>query len=184
MMAGVRGYRMGGVEHVASADGSQAERGRPWELGSENLLLISVGTGDYRVKFKARRFNPAIRFGGQALLSLMADNQSHALKLMQWLAKPNRPWTINSEVDDLRHDDFGQLMRSDQSMLSFTRYNVKLEHDWMRDNLNLAYPEKELERLRRLDYTASLHAYETMGWKAANIQVTRDDFPSRFNRPK
>lgn len=182
MMAGISGYRLGGVKEVTGDDGKTSKRGVPWELGAQKLLIVSVGTGDYRVKVTSRRMTPAAGFGAQALLGTMADNQATTLKLMQWLADPKRPWTINGEVDDLRWDNLGKLIGGSQALLSFTRYNIKLEEKWLREKLNVThFSDKRLARLRELDNPNELHTYLSLSRAAATFQVTDDDFPAEFD---
>lgn len=182
MMAGISGYRLGGVKDVTGADGKTSQRGVAWELGANKLLIVSVGTGDYRVKMTSQRMTPAVAFGGQALLGTIADNQATTLKLMQWLADPKRPWTINGEVDDLRWDNLGKLIGGTQSLLSFTRYNIKLEEKWLREKLKVDYfSDARLASLRRLDNPTEMHTYLSLSRAAAAYQVTDDDFPEEFN---
>lgn len=182
MMAGISGYRLGGFNEVTGDDGKSVKRGIPWELGADKLLIVSVGTGEYRVKVGSGRMTPAVGFGGQALLGTMADNQAITLKLMQWLADPKRPWTINGEVDDLRWDNLGKLVGGSQSMLSFTRYNIKLEEKWLREKLDTDhFSDRRLASLRRLDNPNEMHTYLSLSRRAAEYQVTDDDFPPEFN---
>lgn len=185
MMAGISGYRLGGVKTVQGDDGSTSTRGIPWGLGADKLLMVSVGTGDFRVKVTSLRWTFAALFGGRALLGIMADNQTTTLKLMQWLANPKRPWTINSEVDDLRWEKFGQLIGAPQSMLAFTRYNVNLEQKWLQQKLGYHhFSDRRLRRIQRLDDPDEMHTYLSLSRAAAAYQVTDDDFPSRFDNPK
>jgi hypothetical protein len=169
---------------VQGADGTTTQRGVPWAIGADKLLIVSVGTGEFRVKLnKTSRI--AALFGGRALLGIMADNQSMTLTLMQLLANPKRPWSINSEIDDLRGDDLGVLLGGAQSLLSFTRYNVNLEKEWLRKKLGIEYfSDKRLRQIQCLDDPHEMHTYLTLSRTAAAYQVTDDDFPVLFDSPK
>lgn len=185
MMAGMRGYRLGGVETVSDRDGKPKKRGVQWKLGSENLHMVSVGCGSFRAEARLSRMTPSILFGGRALRSLISDSQSKTLKMMQWLSSPNRPWPINSEVGDLAEDDLGLHVGAGEAMLSFARYDVRLEKEWLEKELEVVhFSDNRLERLRRLDDPNNSHTFYTLAKKAAAKQVKGDDFPGRFDRPK
>jgi hypothetical protein len=184
MMAGIGGYRLGGVTTVQNTDGDVEQRGVPWKLGADNLFIVSVGTGDFRAKIKSPG-RMAAKLGGRALLGMMADSQEMTLQMMHWLANPKRRWTINSEVGDLRWDSLGELIGTSKSMLMFMRYNIVLENKWLEKELNgTQFPEDRLEELQRLDNPKEMKAYDQMACDAAKLQVTADDFPWQFNRPK
>ncbi len=53
---------------------STSPRGMPWPLGAQNLLIVSVGTGDFRVKLTSTGKIAAL-FGGRALHAMTADSQ-------------------------------------------------------------------------------------------------------------
>jgi hypothetical protein len=185
MMAGIRGYRLGGVETAEGEAGKVQEIGIPWKLGEKNLLMVSVGCGSFRAKTNLSWRTPSMVFGGKALLSLISDNQAKTLKMMQWLSKPNRPWTVNGEVGDLSDDDLYSLVGAQEPMLSYARYDVRLEESWLEKELDVVHiSESRLERLRRLDNPNNTHTFNSLAKKAAAKQVKGDDFPGRFDRPK
>ncbi|MDX1925468.1 MAG: hypothetical protein SFV81_03055, partial [Pirellulaceae bacterium] len=181
MMAGIRGYRMGGVQTYIDKDGVEKERGIPWKLGDDQLLIISVGTGDYRVTTRSSRWKPAIMFAGKSLLGMTSDAQSLSLQMMQWLANPKKAWTVNSEIDDLRDDHLGELIGAPGRFLSFARYNVKLEQKWINDKLGMKFSKWRLRRLQKIDSPPQIEHYLNLGRQAAAYQVTPDDFPAAFD---
>src|SRR6185295_6079117 len=81
MLAGIKGYNFN------------------WGLGADRLLMVSVGTGSYRMGFKPsflmRRL--PFYFAANAIQGLSADSDLVSLTFLQWLSAPNRPWLINSE---------------------------------------------------------------------------------------
>lgn len=185
MMAGVRGYRLGGVESVFDEQNRPVVRGIPWELGDDKLLVISVGAGDYRVKTASAWGKPAILFAGRALLGMTSDAQAMTLKTMQWLANPNKAWTINREVDDLRYENLGELLGAPRRFLSYARYNVKLEHEWLQKKLGIKpLSNRRLRSLQRLDDPFNIADYQMLARRAAGYQVSPDDFPWQFDNHK
>jgi hypothetical protein len=183
MMAGIGGYRLGGVTPVVGQDGRTSLRGIPWQLGADKLFIVSVGTGDYRVTVEQEgRF--AGLLGGKALQAMMADSQTMTLTMMQWLANPRLRWTINMEIEDLQGENLGEVMGTANSLFSFARYNIMLEAKWLEQELGRTASAERLEELRRLDNVDAMQAYDELSSAAAKLQVTADDFPWRFNRPK
>ncbi len=185
MMAGIRGYRLGGVETVFDERGTCVTRGIPWPLGPDKLFIVSVGTGDFRFVSRDRWWKPAMLLAGESLLSMISDTQATTLKMMQWLASPNKAWSINREVDDLRYDTLGQLLGAPQGMFSYARYNIRLDKAWLDQKLGVThFSARRLRQLQRLDEVCELHTYQTLSRAAAARQVTSDDFPWQFDNPK
>jgi hypothetical protein len=169
MMAGVNGYKFN------------------WALGDDKILITSVGTGSFRVRIRTNWLTRRIPlyFATESLLGVVADCQTFNLKFLQWLSEPRNSWTINSEVDDLRGEGLFKLLGREEPLLSFARYDVKLDTKWLAAKLGMAFPEgRELKALQALDNVAAMEHYRVIGSRAARHQVTGDDFPQQFNRPK
>ena len=160
MLAGMQGY------------------GFEWPLGADNLLLVSVGTGTFRARVspKAARRMSTIEFATRSLGSLVGDAQSQALTLLQWLSHSKTPWMINSEVGDLADE-----MAVEQALLSFLRYDVRLERDWLADMLDEQIDETTLARYRAMDDPSNVEDLLRLGQLAAERQVRADDFPPAFD---
>lgn len=176
MMAGISGYNLGG--------GALMPRGerRAWKLGADNLLLISIGTGssDFKVAKKRSAAFEAI----DALQGMIADGQELGLALLQWMSIPHVPWQIDRAMGDLSHDLLGDGAGLTQPLLSFQRYDVRLEADWLADaeNCGRTFDEDALVALR--DFT-NIHAMDTLGEiarQAARRQVRAEHFPDAFDR--
>ena len=56
-------------------------------------------------------------------------------------------------------------------MFSFLRYDVKLEKEWMRDNLKRQVTDDDLERYRCMDDPATIPEIYDIGKRAAELQV-------------
>lgn len=160
-----------------------------WSMGANNLLLVSVGTGSYRMRLKpsfwARRI--PMLFAAQALHGLIADADALSLTLLQWLSAPKRPWVINTEIADLAGELLGQNHQAGgaQPYLSFVRYDVRLEKDWLYKNygseLGASLTPDFIEGLQQLDRPDLMDRMYHVGGVAAGIQVTPDDFPGAFD---
>jgi hypothetical protein len=145
-------------------------------------LLISVGTGTYRVRVANSLMNNVSVFHAiDALQGVIADSQSLNLTLLQMLSKPRRRWTINLEIDDQRDDPMLRVGGVDHPLLSFTRYDVKLEKDWLRKKLNRNFSDRRLNQVRDFMDPTDLRTNYNLGHQAADYQVTPDDFPGAFD---
>ncbi|MFA5899351.1 MAG: patatin-like phospholipase family protein [Hyphomicrobium sp.] len=172
MLAGIRGY------------------GYQWHLGADHLLIVSVGTGSYRVSYKPGFFsrNVSTLFAAQALRGLIGDNETLSLTLLQWLSAPDRPWEINSEIGNLADELLGPADMGGEAkpLLSFVRYDARLEEKWLREacgqEVTRRLTSDYLAALQRLDRPDMLMEMYRVGAEAAAAQVTPDNFPSRFDQ--
>jgi uncharacterized protein len=139
-----------------------------WPLGSENLSVISIGTGTHRpeLNYQDLAFARVPQLAIWALVSLMRDAQMLILAQMQWLGECPMPWEINSEIGKLEGDGppGGKLFR-------FLRYDVKLEDKWLAENLGLNVRSKDLERYRRMDDPSIVPRIYDIACAAAEKQV-------------
>ncbi|MFN0218257.1 MAG: patatin-like phospholipase family protein [Hyphomicrobium sp.] len=165
MLAGIRGYRFG------------------WDIGADKLLMISVGAGTHRMRLKDSMLNRLIpgALAIDALQGLIADGQTMSLKMLQWLSKPRNSWEINGEVGALENDELFRLAGVEKPLLSFSRYDVRLEHDWLERELSKVVSKGSLELHRAFDNPRNIPANYELARLAAEKQVSDDDFPSDFD---
>ncbi len=149
-----------------------------WEMGDDRLKIVSVGTGTAPFKLaKWRiRYRPAAWLASSALLSMMNDSDQLVQTMMQWMGSTDKPWPIDSEIGDLGGSSFGG-----QKFFRYSRYNVELSRDWLRDNLNEEYSKRQLKRLKRMDRSQSAPQLLELGRRAAELQVAREDFEAQFD---
>lgn len=188
LLAGLRGHNLGGASVEALKD--DRANGKTWPLGPDNLLMISVGTGNYSTRVR-RSFLRVYEAVG-ALRSMIHDGEQLAVAQMQAMSSPRLSWTIDSEVGDLAAD---QLYGAPQ--LSFQRYDMPLELEWLsghsdntvqpgpdltaaikRLGLNL---ERRLPKLRELVNVRAMGMLSQMATAAASDQVRVEDFPDSFD---
>jgi hypothetical protein len=156
-----------------------------WPLGEDKLLLVSVGTGTYRVPVTGSWFNRSVaaKYAVDVLQGVIADTHDLNLTLLQMLSKPKRRWTINSEIDDQREDLLLRVGGIDHPLLSFTRYDVKLEKKWLKEKLGRDFSDRRLEEIRNFMDPIDLRTNYNLGHQAAEYQVAPDDFPKAFDPP-
>jgi uncharacterized protein len=126
-----------------------------WPTGPDKLTVTSIGTGTYRPHFAyaeegVGRF---AKLAYYALMSLMTDAETQTLAQMQWMG-----------------DCLTQVPQGGK-MFRFMRYDVKLEADWLRKELDLKVSESDAERYRGMDNPAIVNEIYEIAKLAAAKQV-------------
>jgi len=181
MMAGITGYNLGG--------GALEPRGerRAWKLGADNLLIVSVGTGSYEQG--AERSRVAALEAVFALQGMIADGQELGLTLLQWMSVPARSWHVDRVVGDLSHDLLGDGAGLQQPLLSFHRYDVRLDEAWLSRAENVgasmsreSRTQSDLKGMQDFTNAAAIAPLARLATDAAKIQVDAAHFPAAFDQ--
>lgn len=112
--------------------------GLGWKTGADDLLITSVGTGDFRARVSSRKLEsrPAVLQAIESLAGSIADVGKNQLLMMQALSRPVAPYPINSEVDSLADPD--RLKRErvaaeycilPEPLFSFQRYDAPIDEN-------------------------------------------------------
>lgn len=153
-----------------------------WPLGTDNLSVVSVGTGSFRRRMTMDEL-PMLRTLGIALIALtgqVADSQQLVDMLMSWLGHSPMSWPINSELGDL-----GRVPPPyDRPLFNFLRYDVKLERDWLAETLGVKVDDKTVSSFRRLDAAENIPAIYELGVQAAERQLKREHLELAFGRDR
>lgn len=139
--------------------------GLAWPLGPENLSIVSVGTGRFPVKI-GPGLSPAMKFAVETLTGVIQDCQSTSLTLMQWMSAPNAPWHLNGDILDLDGEFLGG-----KPLISFQRYDVLLEREWLAQNCGSNFDETQIKRLRKMDDPAKMRDLYELGKIASEQQI-------------
>jgi uncharacterized protein len=152
--------------------------GLRWRTGKEQLLLISVGTGTYRMASHPSGLieQTAAAQGLRALTSLMDDCARTNQAMLQWLTDCLTPWQIDRALGDMRLDS-----RSGPQLATYVRYNVLLEPAWLSSTLKVEFTGDRLAQLRKMDNPANMIAVAELGRDAAKVQVKSEHFPPAFD---
>jgi hypothetical protein len=139
-----------------------------WPTGPEALTITSIGTGTHRPRFSYadEGIGRFAKLAYYALMSLMTDAETLTLAQMQWMGKCLTEWRINTEIGSLAQD-----VPQGGKMFSFMRYDVKLEVDWLRDELDVKISESDAERYRCMDNPAIINDIYAIAKLAARKQV-------------
>jgi uncharacterized protein len=139
-----------------------------WPSGPDALTITSIGTGTHRPRFSYadEGIGRFAKLAYYALMSLMTDAETFTLAQMQWMGKCLTEWPINSEIGSLAQD-----VPQGGKAFSFMRYDVKLEVDWLRDELDVKISESDAERYRCMDNPAIVNDIYAIAKLAARKQV-------------
>ncbi len=113
-----------------------------WPGGVDNMLLISVGTGIRRNKFRVEQFvkkAPADQ-AVEALKGLINATVLNNLAMLQALSEPNRAWPINSEIGGLDNEYLAE-----KPLMRFQRYDASLEDGDVAKALGLGGRSRQLQ---------------------------------------
>ena len=148
-----------------------------WEMGPEELLVVSLGTGRKSANvglsegFEATSLAHAMR----ALSSVMDDCGNLVETTMQWLSQSPTAREIDRELGKVEPAS-GAVPR-----LSYLRYNVMFERDWFREHLGLDWAEKDVVALAAMDEPANMPKLDEVG-KTAGARLVKDEhFPAAFD---
>jgi uncharacterized protein len=140
-----------------------------WKTGTDDLFILSIGTGSYRPKLTTREAQnqPAILLAVNALAAQISDNQELTMTLMAWLGKATLQWPINSELGKLEGaaPPFGNLFR-------FHRCDIKLEQQWLQENVGVTLSHEEVATLRQMENPENFTPLYNYGYIAAKTQIT------------
>jgi hypothetical protein len=140
-----------------------------WPLGVDKLQVVSVGTGHWRAKHDPDWIvgQAAAANGLLSLKSLMDDCSALNQLVMQWLSDSPLASEIDSEIGTLSFD----LLGGADPMLSYLRYNVPLELDWLLEKFpELHFDQPTVDALREMDNPRSLELLGKLG-EAAGREV-------------
>jgi len=142
--------------------------GLAWAPGPDRLAIVSVGTGSHRplLSFESLGFARFPKLAYHALTSLMTDAEMLVLAQMQWMGECLTPWVINSEVGTLADD-----VPLGGKMFRFSRYDVRLERQWIARELGLNVSERDLRRYRLMDDPRVVQDIHEIARVAAERQV-------------
>ncbi len=151
-----------------------------WPLGRDNLLLVSVGTGDFSIRMDTDKVMKmtAAELAARSLLSIMKDNDALVQVLLQWMGKVSVPWTIDREIGDMMNDSL-----CSEELLSYVRYNAKIDNSWLRDTIGLEeeMTRDEIEKLEKMDKPGNVDQLSGIGQLVAHVQVREEHFPDLFD---
>ena len=151
-----------------------------WQTGAERLLLVSVGTGlPRRQRGLARGWHRlAAPFAMNALKSIMDDCNTEVETMMQWLSASPTARRINGQIGALAGDQLGP-----SPLLSYQRYNLVFEPDWMQRELDQTLTPAQLDALAEMDRPAHMPELARLAALGAARHFKPEHLPAAFDPP-
>jgi hypothetical protein len=146
--------------------------GLAWPLGSENLTIVSVGTGYSRpgLTLGSTSWIKPISMALAALQAQIGEAQQLVLTLMSWLGQSPTPWPINSELGDVSQ----AAPPFNKALFRFLRYDVRLEQEWLARELGVSLDNSLVASYQLMDAPENIPAIYQLGVRAAERQIKRE----------
>jgi hypothetical protein len=152
-----------------------------WPSGKDKLLIVSVGTGQYKEPRTAQAvLSDATALQGiAALQSLLDDCERMNRATLQWLTNCLTPWTIDRAVGNMKVDS-----EKGPQLATYVRYNAVLEQAWLKTELGVDLTPDKIEQVRKIDDASNLSDLADLGRRAAAAQVKPEHLPAAFDLAK
>jgi hypothetical protein len=152
--------------------------GFTWPTGKDRLLIVSIGTGQYKQPRSAKAVvsDVAAKQGIAALQSLMDDCERMNRATLQWLTNCLTPWIIDRAVGDMKLDS-----QNGPQLATYVRYNAILEQAWLKSEIGVDLDADKLEQIRKMDDPSNMNDLADFGRKAAARQVKPEHLPAAFD---
>ncbi|MEZ5775672.1 MAG: patatin-like phospholipase family protein [Hyphomicrobiaceae bacterium] len=162
-----------------------------WATGPDRLLIVSVGTGSWRMRHAVGRFQRKLNVdkARHVLLGMIQDSSLNVVTALQAISEPRKPWPINSEVED----NGGRMVHA-EPLIAFQRYDAVIDEATVGRVLGIDLRRKRrvsglVETLRQLDNgnPQNLERLLALGRDAAlpgaagGAGVEAADFPAAFD---
>lgn len=163
-----------------------------WQAGHDRMLLVSVGTGWWRMKRDVADLKRLWNWqkATEALSAMIQDTVLHNITAMQAISEPRKPWYINGEIEWMR----GERVVRDP-IISYQRFDASLEADnicrvcHLEPNSKKA--RKTIEALRQIGSSEphNLEHFYALGYDAGRVTkpgengIELEDFPAVFDPP-
>jgi hypothetical protein len=150
-----------------------------WRLTKDSLLLVSIGAGWARPQIDNSWFSA--KFAVNALHGMIWDSHMSAMIMLQWMSSPRLRWKINSEIGTLAGESLNEDFGPGGDLLSFQRYDVAFDRDWIRKETGEDLSDAGIERLNDFMNPRIMQDAYNLARKAAGSQVDAEDFPAIFD---
>jgi hypothetical protein len=153
--------------------------GLKWTPGADDLMIVSVGTGQPRPMKPEWRSKPlllSVWKAIHALTSLAYDNSQLGTSILQWLGTSPQPWHINGEIDGLQNS-----LPGCSPLWTFVRYDAPLEAAWLEKHLHEAFSDAQIADLVKMDDDSMVPELYRVGEKAGENLIRPEHFQTCFD---
>ncbi len=148
-----------------------------WENGEDKILLVSIGTGTWKLRTDvdsvsgARLYNWASRIPSILMYDASQQNQL----LLQFLSNTKTRSVIDSEIGDLSSD-----LITEKPILTYLRYNAFLDENGLNE-LGLVGMIPKINSLRDMSAGKNRFDLAKIGQESAERQILNEHFPTLFD---
>jgi hypothetical protein len=153
--------------------------GLKWTPGANELMIVSVGTGQPRPMKPEWRSKPlllSVWKAIHALTSLAYDNSQLGTSILQWLGTSPQPWHINGEIDGLQNS-----LPGCSPLWTFVRYDAPLEAAWLEEHLHEKFSDAQIADLVKMDDDSMVPELYRVGEKAGENLIKPEHFQACFD---
>ncbi len=155
-----------------------------WEMGDQNILLASFGTGMYQMKKLPKKIqkNHLLNWASEIPNMLMEDASWQNQKILQWLSNSPTAQQIDGEIGNLSKDLLGIGQKKRDPLLHYLRYNVMLDVDELNERFKpeKPYTKKQVDDLAAMDNAKNCQALYDLGFSAGAQEIKAKHFPTGF----
>lgn len=155
--------------------------GLQWASGADQLMLVSVGTGssDSVLKTNTVLNQSAALTGVRSLVTLMNDTSDMNEIILQSISDSPTARSVDRVVGDLRSDQL-----AGKPLLTYLRYDARLECNWLQEHLSIHYDQAQLDALESLSNANNIRKLAIIGRGSAEYLVKADHFERCFDLKK
>jgi len=149
-----------------------------WKTGDENLMIVSVGTGQWENKESIDMVtdNKLWDWAGGIISMLMRDASSTNEMLLQYFSNSPTSKIIDNEIGDLKDD-----LITEKPLLHYLRYNAVLEKEPL---AKLGFKSVDPKDLYEISEAKNCFTLTCIGEEAAKVQIKPAHFPTAFDKKK
>lgn len=148
-----------------------------WENGEENVLVVSIGTGTWRLLNNVDAVTGAwlATWASKIPSMLMYDASLQNQMLLQFLSNTKTRCKIDSEIGDMSAD-----LLTEKPLLTYLRYNAFLDENGL-NGLGLSEMVPNIDSLRDMSAGKNRFDLAKIGEESAKREVLDEHFPEAFN---
>ena len=137
-----------------------------WPMGEENILLVSIGTGNgiFNKKYKEIDDATILSWAGDIPEMLMQDASWQNRIMLQWLSQSPTSEKMDMEIENMDGDLLGGT-----PLISYLRYNFSITEDELNKlGLNKTFTAADVKSITDMSNSANRQLLYQIGWKASD----------------
>ena len=149
-----------------------------WPTGADKLMIVSLGTGSQTTWLDDDEVMnmKSIEVGVRGLASLMDDASALNELLLQWMSSSPTARELDSEIGNLS----GDVLGGGNPLLTYLRYDVRFDNDWLKKKLKLTLNDKQLKSIPEMDRAENMDLLAEVG-AAASTMIRDEHFDHAFD---